>query len=68
VPGESFLALLDALHGRHRIEFVTCRDEGLASLAAIVDAKLTERASVAISAHARSRLQRREASRPVCIR
>jgi acetolactate synthase I/II/III large subunit len=48
VPGESFLALLDALHGRNEVDFVTCRHESGASLAAIADAKLTGRAGVAM--------------------
>ena len=40
VPGESFLALLDALYERDEIDLVTCRHEGSASLAAVADAKL----------------------------
>lgn len=48
VPGESFLALLDALYERDEIDLVTCRHEGSASLAAVADAKLTGRAGVAI--------------------
>ena len=28
VPGESFLPVLDALHGDDRIDVVTCRQEG----------------------------------------
>ena len=48
VPGESFLALLDALHGRDEVDFVTCRHESGASLAAIADAKLVGRAGVAM--------------------
>jgi acetolactate synthase I/II/III large subunit len=46
VPGESFLALLDALYERDEIDLVTCRHEGSASLAAVADAKLTGRAGV----------------------
>src|SRR5260370_25339005 len=46
VPGESFLALLDALYERDEIDLVTCRHEGSASLAAVPDAKLTGRAAV----------------------
>ncbi|WP_065752168.1 thiamine pyrophosphate-dependent enzyme [Bradyrhizobium paxllaeri] len=49
VPGESFLALLDALYERDEIDLVTCRHEGSASLAAIADAKLTGRAGVAMA-------------------
>ncbi|MBR1155822.1 thiamine pyrophosphate-dependent enzyme [Bradyrhizobium sp. JYMT SZCCT0428] len=48
VPGESFLALLDALYERDEIDLVTCRHEGSASLAAVADAKLTGRAGVAM--------------------
>lgn len=46
VPGESFLALLDALHKEDRIDLVTCRHEGSAALAAIADAKLTGKPGV----------------------
>src|SRR5260370_5418653 len=46
VPGESFLALLDALYERDEIDLVTCRPEGSARLAAVADAKLTGRAGV----------------------
>lgn len=49
VPGESFLALLDALSERNEIDLVTCRHEGSASLAAVADAKLTGRAGVVIT-------------------
>jgi acetolactate synthase I/II/III large subunit len=49
VPGESFLALLDALYERHEIDLVTCRHEGSASLAAVADAKLTGRAGVVMT-------------------
>jgi acetolactate synthase I/II/III large subunit len=49
VPGESFLALLDALYGRNAIDLVTCRHEGSASLAAVADAKLTGRAGVVMA-------------------
>lgn len=41
VPGESFLPVLDAFHGRPDIDLVTCRHEGSAGLAAVADAKLT---------------------------
>ena len=43
VPGESYLALLDALHGDGRIHTVVCRHEGGAGLMAVADAKLTGR-------------------------
>lgn len=46
VPGESYLALLDALCGRAEIDVVTCRHEGGAGLAAVADAKLTGRPGV----------------------
>jgi acetolactate synthase-1/2/3 large subunit len=49
VPGESFLALLDALYERDDIDLVTCRHEGSASLAAVADAKLTGRAGVVMA-------------------
>jgi len=47
VPGESYLAALDALHDSNAIETVICRHEGGAGLAAIGDAKLTGRPGVA---------------------
>jgi len=47
VPGESFLALLDALHDCPAIDLITCRHEGSAGLAAVADAKLTGRPGVA---------------------
>jgi len=43
VPGESYLALLDALHGQSRIQVVTCRHEGGAGFMALADAELTGR-------------------------
>ena len=49
VPGESFLALLDALHAREDFDLVTCRHEGSAALAAIADAKLTGRAGIVMA-------------------
>lgn len=42
VPGESYLAVLDALYGRP-IEVVTCRHESGAGFMAVADAKLTGR-------------------------
>lgn len=42
VPGESYLALIDALIGS-RIETVVCRHEGGAGLMAVADGKLTGR-------------------------
>ncbi|MGR3794245.1 thiamine pyrophosphate-binding protein [Vannielia sp. SX4] len=41
VPGESYLALLDALHGQNAVDLVVCRHEGGAGMAAVADAKLT---------------------------
>lgn len=49
VPGESFLALLDSLHGRRDFDLVTCRHEGSAALAAIADAKLTGRPGIVMA-------------------
>jgi acetolactate synthase-1/2/3 large subunit len=49
VPGESFLALLDALHAHQDFDLVTCRHEGSAGLAAVADAKLTGNAGVVIA-------------------
>ena len=40
VPGESFLAVLDALHERDGIETVTCRQEGGAAFMACADGAL----------------------------
>jgi acetolactate synthase-1/2/3 large subunit len=45
VPGESYLALLDALHGGD-IDVVVCRHEGGAGMMAVADAKLTGRPGV----------------------
>jgi acetolactate synthase-1/2/3 large subunit len=47
VPGESYIALLDALHGSP-IDLVTCRAEGGAGFAAVADAKLTGRPGVVL--------------------
>lgn len=47
VPGESYLPVLDALHGREKdIRFVTCRQEGGAAMAADAYGKLTGRPGV----------------------
>jgi len=43
VPGESYLALLDALAERREIDNVVCRQEGGAGFMALADAKLTGR-------------------------
>jgi acetolactate synthase-1/2/3 large subunit len=47
VPGESYLAALDALHDSNAIQTVVCRDEGGAGFMAVGDAKLTGRPGVA---------------------
>ncbi len=47
VPGESYLPVLDALHGREaEISFVTCRQEGGAAMAADAYGKLTGRPGI----------------------
>ncbi|WP_028717422.1 thiamine pyrophosphate-binding protein [Paracoccus sp. J39] len=46
VPGESFLAVLDALHDCPQIELVTCRHEGGAAMMAEAYGKLTGRPGV----------------------
>lgn len=47
VPGESYLPVLDAFHGRDdAIRFVTCRQEGGAAMAADAFGKLTGRPGV----------------------
>lgn len=47
VPGESYLGLLDALHGRADIDTVVCRHESGAGFMALADARLTGRPGVA---------------------
>ncbi|MCD7058625.1 thiamine pyrophosphate-binding protein [Pelagibacterium xiamenense] len=46
VPGESFLAVLDALHDTPEIELVTCRHEGAAAMMAEAHGKITGRPGV----------------------
>lgn len=46
VPGESYLPVLDALHGRNTIRFVTCRQEGGAAMAADAHARITGRPGI----------------------
>jgi len=46
VPGESYLAVLDALHDRNDIQYVNCRQEGGAAMAAEADGKLTGRPGI----------------------
>lgn len=47
VPGESYLAVLDALHDSNAIQTVVCRHEGGAGFMAVGDAKLTGRPGIA---------------------
>ncbi|HWH18124.1 MAG TPA: thiamine pyrophosphate-binding protein [Allosphingosinicella sp.] len=47
VPGESFLAVLDALHDTPSIDLVVCRQEGGVSFMAEADGKMTGRPGVA---------------------
>lgn len=46
VPGESFLAVLDALHDTPDIDLVTCRQEGGAAFMACADGTMTGRPGV----------------------
>ena len=46
VPGESYLAVMDALHDDPVLDLVSCRHEGGAAWMALADAKLTGRAGV----------------------
>ena len=47
VPGESYLPVLDALHGREdEIRFITCRQEGGAAMSAEAHGKLTGRPGI----------------------
>lgn len=48
VPGESFLAALDALHDTPSIDLVVCRQEGGVAYMAEADGKLTGRPGVAL--------------------
>ncbi|GAO38799.1 putative acetolactate synthase large subunit [Sphingomonas changbaiensis NBRC 104936] len=47
VPGESFLAVLDALHDVSQIEVVVCRQEGGVGFMACADGELTGRPGIA---------------------
>jgi acetolactate synthase-1/2/3 large subunit len=47
VPGESYLAVLDALHDSNAIQTVVCRHESGAGFMAVGDAKVTARPGVA---------------------
>ena len=46
VPGESFLAVLDALYDEKSIQTVTCRQEGGAAMMAEADGKMTGRPGI----------------------
>lgn len=46
VPGESFLAVLDALHDTPAIDVVTCRQEGGAAFMACADGAMTGRPGI----------------------
>lgn len=48
VPGESYLAVLDALYDERRIDVMTCRHESGAGFSAVTDAKLTGRPGIAM--------------------
>jgi acetolactate synthase I/II/III large subunit len=48
VPGESFLAALDAMHSDTRVRPVTCRNEAGAAMMAEASGKLTRRPGVAL--------------------
>ncbi|MDP9414689.1 MAG: thiamine pyrophosphate-binding protein [Pseudomonadota bacterium] len=48
VPGESFLAVLDALHDTPQIDLVVCRQEGGAGYMAEADGKMTGRPGIAL--------------------
>ncbi|RHW17395.1 thiamine pyrophosphate-binding protein [Sphingomonas gilva] len=49
VPGESFLAVLDALHDTPGIDLVVCRQEGGAAFMACADGAMTQRPGVAFA-------------------
>lgn len=46
VPGESFLAVLDALHDTPQVDLVTCRQEGGATFMACADGAMTHRPGI----------------------
>jgi acetolactate synthase-1/2/3 large subunit len=48
VPGESYIALLDALHAHPSVDLVTCRHEGGAGFMAVADARLTGRPGIVL--------------------
>jgi acetolactate synthase-1/2/3 large subunit len=47
VPGESFLAVLDALHDTPEVDLIVCRQEGGAAYMADADGKMTGRPGIA---------------------
>ncbi len=47
VPGESFLAVLDALHASETVDVVTCRQEGGAAFMACADGAMTGKPGIA---------------------
>lgn len=49
VPGESYLAVMDALYDDPVLDLVSCRHEGGAAWMALADAKLTGRAGVVLA-------------------
>jgi acetolactate synthase I/II/III large subunit len=49
VPGESYLALLDAIHDSRSIKLVVCRHEGGAGFMAAAEAKLTGEPTVVLA-------------------
>lgn len=46
VPGESFIAALDAIHDHGEVEFIACRHEGGAAMAACANARVTGKTGV----------------------
>jgi acetolactate synthase I/II/III large subunit len=52
VPGESYLAVLDALYDHPEIQTVACRHEGGAGFMAVADAKMTGRPGIALVSRA----------------
>jgi acetolactate synthase-1/2/3 large subunit len=52
VPGESYLAVLDALYDTPALSLVTCRQEGGATMMADADAKLTGRPGIVMVSRA----------------
>ncbi len=61
IPGESYLAVLDALYGS-KIEVVVCRQETGAAIAALTEGRLTGRPGSASLRAAQARPMRRTES------